>query len=54
MQTTSFIFQAVGKGLDAEKVRKAIQLSKEKYSSVYVTLRDAVEIRNEVEVVEAL
>lgn len=46
-------FQAVGKGLDVEKVRKAIALSEEKYCSVYVTLRDAVEITNEVEVVEA-
>jgi putative redox protein len=46
-------FQAVGKGLDVEKVRKAIQLSEEKYCSVYVTLREAVEITNEVEVVEA-
>ena len=46
-------FQAVGKGLDVEKVRKAIALSEEKYCSVYVTLRDAVEITNDVEVVEA-
>ena len=46
-------FQAVGKGLDVEKVRKAIALSEEKYCSVYVTLREAVEITNEVEVVEA-
>lgn len=45
-------FQAVGKGLDVEKVRKAIALSEEKYCSVYVTLRDAVEITNDVEVVE--
>ena len=46
-------FQAVGKGLDVEKVRKAIALSEEKYCSVYVTLREAVEITNDVEVVEA-
>jgi len=45
-------FQAVGKGLDVEKVRRAIALSEEKYCSVFVTLRDAVEITNEVEVVE--
>ncbi|MFZ5858550.1 MAG: OsmC family protein [Chloroflexota bacterium] len=45
-------FQAVGKGLDVEKVRKAIALSEEKYCSVYVTLREAVEITNDVEVVE--
>lgn len=45
-------FQAVGRDIDVEKVRKAIQLSEEKYCSVYVTLREAVEITNEVEVVD--
>lgn len=45
-------YQAVGKGLDTEKVRKAIKLSEEKYCSVYATLRDAIEITLEVEVVE--
>ncbi|NOH01699.1 MAG: OsmC family protein [Chloroflexi bacterium] len=47
------LFQAVGRGIDPQKVRKAIQLSAEKYCSVYATLKDAVEITNEVEVVEA-
>jgi len=47
------LFQAIGKGLDPEKVRKAIQLSEEKYCSVYNTLKDAIEITNEVEVIEA-
>lgn len=46
-------YQAVGRALDAEKVRKAVLLSEEKYCSVYVTLRDAVEITYDVEVVEA-
>jgi putative redox protein len=45
-------YRATGKGLDPEKVRKAVQLSEEKYCSVYATLRDAVEITHEVEVVE--
>lgn len=45
-------FQVTGKGIDPEKVRKAIQLSEEKYCSVYVTLKDAIEITNDVEVVE--
>ena len=45
-------FQAIGKGLDPEKVRKAIQLSEEKYCSVYATLKDAIEITNDFEVVE--
>lgn len=47
------LFQVVGKGIDPEKVRKAIQLSEEKYCSVYNTLKDAVEIVNDFEVVEA-
>lgn len=46
-------YQAVGRGLDVEKVRKAVQLSEEKYCSVYVTLKDAIEITHEVEVIEA-
>ena len=46
-------FQAVGKGLDVEKVRKAIALSEEKYCSVYATLKDALEITHDFEVVEA-
>jgi len=45
-------YQAVGKGLDVERVRKAIALSEEKYCSVYATLRDAIEITHDVEVVE--
>ena len=45
-------YQAIGKGLDIEKVRKAILLSEEKYCSVYATLRDAIEITHDVEAVE--
>ncbi len=45
-------YQVIGKGLDPQKVEKAIQLSEEKYCSVYATLRDVVEITHEVEVVE--
>ena len=45
-------YQAVGKGLDVEKVDKAIQLSEEKYCSVYATLRDVIEITHTVEVLE--
>ncbi len=45
-------YQAVGKGLEVEKVRKAILISEEKYCSVYATLRDAIEITHDVEVVE--
>ncbi len=46
-------YTALGKNLDVEKVRKAVLLSEEKYCSVYVTLKDSVQITHEVEVVEA-
>lgn len=45
-------YQVIGKNIDAEKVRKAVQLSEEKYCSVYATLKDVIEITHEVEVVE--
>jgi putative redox protein len=45
-------YQAVGKGIDLEKLGKAIQISEEKYCSVYATLKDAIEITHEYEVVE--
>ena len=46
-------YEAVGKGIDREKLRKAIQISEEKYCSVYATLKDAIEITHDVEVMEA-
>jgi putative redox protein len=45
-------YRAIGKGIDAEKLRKAIEISEENYCSVYATLRDAVEITHAYEVVE--
>lgn len=45
-------YQLIGKALDLEKVKKAVQLSEEKYCSVYATLRDVVEITHDIEVVE--
>jgi len=45
-------YQAVGKGLSTDKVSKAIQMSEEKYCSVYATLRDVIEITHDVEVIE--
>ena len=45
-------YQAVGKGIDSEKLGKAIQISEEKYCSVYATLKDAIEITHDYEVVE--
>lgn len=46
-------YQAIGRGIDPEKLRKAIQISEEKYCSVYATLKDAIEITHDYEVVEA-
>jgi putative redox protein len=46
-------YQAVGKGIDPDKLGKAIQISEEKYCSVYATLKDAVEITHDFEVIEA-
>lgn len=46
-------YRVTGKGIDADKVGRAIQLSEEKYCSVYATLRDAIEITHDFEVVEA-
>ena len=45
-------YTAVGKEINPEKLKKAILLSQEKYCSVYVTLRDAVEITFDYEVLE--
>jgi len=45
-------YQIIGKNIDPEKARKAVQLSEEKYCAVYATLKDVVEITHEVEVVE--
>jgi putative redox protein len=47
-------YAAVGRGIDPEKLNKAILLSQEKYCSVYVTLRDAVEITHDYEVMEVV
>lgn len=45
-------YQVLGKGIDPEKVRKAIEVSEENYCAVYATLKDVVEITNEFEVLE--
>ena len=45
-------YQVTGTNIDTDKVRKAIQLSEEKYCSVYATLRDAIEITHDLEIVE--
>lgn len=45
-------YQVIGKGIDPEKVDKAIKLSGEKYCSVYATLKDVIEITHDFEVVD--
>ncbi|KAA0265539.1 MAG: OsmC family peroxiredoxin [Chloroflexi bacterium] len=45
-------YQVVGRGLDPKKVRRAVQLSEEKYCSVYATLRDVIEITHDIEVID--
>ena len=45
-------YQAIGKDIDLEKLGKAIKISEEKYCSVYATLKDAIEITHDYEVVE--
>ncbi len=45
-------YQAIGKDIDLDKLGKAIRISEEKYCSVYATLKDAIEITHDFEVVE--
>ena len=45
-------YHVIGKSLDLEKVKKAVQLSEEKYCAVYATLRDVVEITHAIEVLD--
>lgn len=52
-RTVHIRYQFIGKGMDADKVSKAIQLSEEKYCSVFATLRDAIKITHDFEIVEA-
>ena len=45
-------YKVSGSGLDPEKVAKAVQLSEEKYCGVFATLKKAVEITSDFEIVE--
>lgn len=45
-------YRAIGRDIDPEKLRKAIEISEEKYCSVYATLKDAIEITHDFEVAE--
>lgn len=44
-------YQAIGRGVDPAKLRKAIEISEGKYCAVYATLKDVVEITHDVDVV---
>lgn len=46
-------YKVCGSGLDKEKVAKAIELAEEKYCGVFATLRTAVEITSNFEIIEA-
>jgi putative redox protein len=44
-------YQVRGRGLDEEAVQRAITLSEEKYCSTFATLREALEISSEYQIV---
>ena len=45
-------YKVCGRGLNAEKISRAIELAEQKYCGVYATLRKAVEITSDFELVE--
>ncbi|HUG34466.1 MAG TPA: OsmC family protein [Anaerolineales bacterium] len=45
-------YKLSGRALDPDKVRRAIHLAEEKYCGVYATLKDALEISNDFEIIE--
>ena len=47
-------YQFSGPALQAQRIQRAIELSQERYCSVYATLREAVEIESRFEIVDAL
>jgi putative redox protein len=46
------LYRFTGRGLKAEFIARAIELSETKYCSIYATLRDAVDIQSEYEIVQ--
>jgi len=46
------LYKVRGRDLDPAKVRRAIHLSETQYCSIYATLREVVEIRSEIEIVD--
>ncbi len=45
-------YRITGRSLNADQVKRAIELSETKYCSIYATLRDAVELLSEYEIVD--
>jgi putative redox protein len=45
-------YKVIGGGLEKEKVARAIELAEEKYCSIFATLRDAVELTSDFEIIE--
>jgi putative redox protein len=46
-------YRFTGQGLDAAHIRRAIELSENKYCSIHATLREVVNITSDFEIVEA-
>lgn len=45
-------YQVIGCGLEKEKVAGAIELAEQKYCSIFATLKDAVELTSDFEIIE--
>ncbi len=46
------LYRITGSGLEPERVQRAIDLAEQKYCGVYATLREAVEISSQFEIIE--
>lgn len=46
-------YRLSGKNLNAQQIRKAINLTENKYCAIYATLREAVELVSDFEIIEA-
>jgi len=46
-------YKVSGHGIERGKVAKAIELAEQKYCSIFATLRDAVELTSDFEIIEA-
>jgi putative redox protein len=46
------LYKITGRGLEPERVQRAIDLAEQKYCGVHATLRDSVEITSQFEIIE--